>query len=386
MRRWRRACCLISDSPQNEAGRRETKLTLTVGIIANPFSARDIRRVIADAAGLQLADRANIVLRVLAALFVCGVGRVVVMPDNAGLLQHVLRGISRSRNQGLVRYPELIPLDMTVTGRVDDSVKAATMMRAADVAAIVVLGGDGTHRAVVSRCGSIPIAALSTGTNNAFSEPREPTITGLAVGLAATGRVPPDLAFSFNKRLDVSIDDAPPAIALVDVAIVTDRHIGARALWRTETFRELFVTFADPNVIGMSAIAGLLDPVSRIDPYGLRVAFRAPGAAEARVILNAPIAPGLIAPIGVKSWERMRPRETLTPLLKMGSIAFDGEREISFSEKQRVSITLRDNAFRSVDALACMRYAATHGLMRKDLNEQRQTGDQAPPFAAMALS
>ena len=37
-----------------------------VGIIANPVSARDIRRVIAHAGNLQIVDRANIVLRILA--------------------------------------------------------------------------------------------------------------------------------------------------------------------------------------------------------------------------------------------------------------------------------------------------------------------------------
>ena len=43
-------------------------MTPLIGIIANPVSARDIRRVVANAASLQIADRANIVLRVLAAL------------------------------------------------------------------------------------------------------------------------------------------------------------------------------------------------------------------------------------------------------------------------------------------------------------------------------
>ena len=102
-------------------------------------------------------------------------------------------------------------------------------------------------RAVVSNCGAVPIAAISTGTNNAFAEPREPTVTGLAVGLAVTGRVPPQIAYCAHKRLDVIIDGAAPEIALVDVAFVTDRHVGARALWRTETFRELFAAFADPR-------------------------------------------------------------------------------------------------------------------------------------------
>jgi predicted polyphosphate/ATP-dependent NAD kinase len=46
----------------------------TIGIIANPVSARDIRRVIANANNLQIADRVNIVLRVLASAASCGVG------------------------------------------------------------------------------------------------------------------------------------------------------------------------------------------------------------------------------------------------------------------------------------------------------------------------
>ena len=36
----------------------------------------------------------------------------------------------------------------------------------------IVLGGDGTHRAVVTGCGDVPIAGISTGTNNAFPETR----------------------------------------------------------------------------------------------------------------------------------------------------------------------------------------------------------------------
>ena len=53
-----------------------------------------------------------------------------------------------------------------------------------------MLGGDGTHRVVVSECGNVPIAGISSGTNNAFPETREPTVTGLGVGLAVTGAVP----------------------------------------------------------------------------------------------------------------------------------------------------------------------------------------------------
>ena len=179
-------------------------MTPTVGIIANPASARDIRRVVASATGLQIADRANIVLRVLAALACCGIEHVLMMPEAGGIRGHVVRGIERSRNQREKRYPRVAFLDMPVTGTVEDTRRAARLMRSAEVACIVVLGGDGTHRAVASGCGRVPIAGISTGTNNAFPDHREPTITGLAAGLAVAERIPEHVAFCANKRLDVA--------------------------------------------------------------------------------------------------------------------------------------------------------------------------------------
>ena len=335
----------------------------TVGIIANPVSARDIRRVIANATSLQITDRANIVLRVLACLKACGVGQVVMMPENGGIRQHVRRGVERSRNLGEHEFPELAYLDMTVSGTVDDTVRAADLMRQRNVDAIVVLGGDGTHRAVVSRSGDIPIAGISTGTNNAFPEHREPTITGLAVGLAVTKQVPASVAFAPNKKLIVRINDNAAEIALVDVALVTDRVVGARALWKPETFRELFVTFADPEVIGMSAIAGLLEPVKRSEPGGLHVLL-AP-VEEAPLTLNVPIAPGYMRPIGIAAWQRLLAGKSYGPQIAAGSVALDGERELSFSERDRVKIALEEDAFRTVNVAAVMDYAARHGLMRQ---------------------
>jgi predicted polyphosphate/ATP-dependent NAD kinase len=336
-----------------------------VGIIANPVSARDIRRVIANATSLQIADRANIVLRVLASLHACGIGEVLMMPEHGGIRGHVERGLMRARNRGEAQFPSVTYLPMRVSGTVDDTCHAAEAMRRAGVAAIVVLGGDGTHRAVARHCGAVPIAGISTGTNNAFPEHREPTVTGLAAGLAATGRVPADIAFAANKRIDVSINDGEAQdIALVDVAIVTERTVGARALWRTDTFRELFVTFADPEVIGMSSIAALLEPIARSETGGLMV--RMAPVAESTMVLRTPIAPGLIVPIGLADWRRMPADVPFVPEVKAGSIALDGERELSFSERDRVVVTLRDGAFRTVDVGACMQYAARNGLLREN--------------------
>lgn len=334
-----------------------------VGIIANPVSARDIRRVIANAASLQITDRANIVLRVLACLKACGVGDVLMMPEKGGIRAHVERGLARSGNLGEHSFPRVSYLDMPITGTVEDTHRAADRMREAGVAAIVVLGGDGTHRAVARWCGDTPIAGISTGTNNAFPEHREPTVTGLATGLAVMGRVPREVAFRGNKLIEISLNSGHlQEIALVDVALVSDGFIGARALWRTETFRELYVTFADPEVIGMSAIAGLLEPVSREESGGLRVSMALD--AEGAAVVTAPIAPGLLAPVSVAQWQRMPAGKPFSPALEAGSIALDGERELSFSARDKVELTLRDNAFRTVNVAGVMRYAAWNGLMR----------------------
>ena len=345
---------------------------MRVGLVANPFSARDIRRVIANAASLQITDRANIVLRVLACLGACGVTEVLAMPERAGIRAHVVRGIERARNASGERFAPLRHLDFPVTGTVEDTRRAVRAMMAEGVAAIVVLGGDGTHRAVAMDCGRTPIACVSTGTNNAFPDHREPTVTGLATGLAVTGQVPPDVAYVSNKRLLVSINGTEHYPALVDVAIVAERVVGARALWRPESLRELYVTFADPSVIGLSAIAGFLDPVGRREPEGVMVDLMpAEGDGSASdtsppVCIDVPIAPGWLRTIGVRAWCRLPPGAAGAPRLRAGMIALDGEREVGFGEDDEVRIVLEPDAVRTVDVEACMDYAARNGLFRTD--------------------
>src|SRR4030095_6286507 len=85
----------------------------TIGLIANPVSARDIRRVIANANNLQIADRVNIVLRVLAAAGSCGVNRVLMMPDKGGISAMLSRSLARERSLNH-HFPEVEFLDMDV--------------------------------------------------------------------------------------------------------------------------------------------------------------------------------------------------------------------------------------------------------------------------------
>lgn len=335
----------------------------SIGIIANPVSARDIRRIVANASNLQLADRVNIVLRILSAVASLGVPRVLMMPDKNGLRTLLLRHLRRERNLHHV-FPEVDFLDMEPTSTVEDTFRAARMMRAARVRAIVVLGGDGTHRAVVRECNDLPIAGLSTGTNNAFPEMRESTITAMAVGLYATGRLTPEQALVSNKVLEVSINEGQRHdIALVDAVISTDRYIGARALWKTESLAAVYLTFADPQAIGLSAIGGLLQPVGRREAGGLAIQL-SDEPAHRRLVLRAPIAPGMVRDVGIANWEPMPAGRDFPVALEAGVVALDGERELTFERGDRVRITLRENAFPTVDVARCMQIAAELGLFR----------------------
>lgn len=341
-----------------------------VGIIANPVSARDIRRIVSHAGNLPINDRANIVLRMLTGLMATGVDEVVIMPENGGIRTQLMRTIDRETRMGQQRFPKVSYLEMPVTCTSEDSSEAARQMHDQGVGAIVVLGGDGTNRVVVSKCGNTPVSGVSTGTNNAFPELREPTITGLAVGLAVTGQVPCDYAFAFNKRLEVRVNDLHE-IALVDVAVVSERFIGARAIWKTENFRDLFVTFGRPDGIGMSSIIGLLSPLDRKTPEGRRVRMLPLEIAKHRLL--APIAPGLIEEVGIGAVEKVMPNDVYLPSVSAGSFALDGERELTFSETDDVSIRLQVDAFRTINVPDCMAYAAGHELLTREATRALQT-------------
>jgi predicted polyphosphate/ATP-dependent NAD kinase len=347
-------------------------LPATIGVIANPVSARDIRRIVANAGNLQITDRVNIVLRVLQAARAAGVQRALLMPDRGGIRALLERHLKR----GDETLPTIEFLAMEPSSTVEDTFAATRLLRQARVAAIVVLGGDGTHRAVVRElvrgggavgAKGIPIAGLSTGTNNAFPEMREPTITGLATGLHACGRIAAADALATNKLVEVQIDDGRGAprrdIAIVDAVVTHDRSVGARALWKTHSLDAAYLAFAEAEAIGLSSIGGLLQPVGRRERGGLAIQLARDGA-HTLVQQRAPIAPGLVLPVPVAHWQRMVADEPLAVRIDAGTVALDGERELAFEPDDRVTMTLRENAFLTLDVARCMAAAARDGLLR----------------------
>lgn len=64
---------------------------LTVGIIANPASGRDLRRLTANAGLYSSTDKASAVQRLLAAFAATGVDQVLLPPDMTGIAAAVLK-------------------------------------------------------------------------------------------------------------------------------------------------------------------------------------------------------------------------------------------------------------------------------------------------------
>jgi len=334
-----------------------------VGVVANPLSGRDIRRLVTQASVFPTAEKANMVQRMLAAFGAVGVHRVLLSTDLGGISASVFRAIGRRAGHGETGqgWPEVEFLDgQPIRQTAQDTVDAVRRMVTAGARVIVCLGGDGTARAAASAAGDVPMLALSTGTNNVFPAVREATVAGLAAGLVATGLVPADGATRRAKLLGVRVGDRVET-ALVDAAVSTERHVGSRAVWDPATVTQLFCAFAEPDAIGLSSVLGQLAPVARHDPHGItaRLSSTAP-----RQVL-APIAPGLVVPVGVGDIEPMRPGSEHRVEARAGVVAVDGERELTFETGEPIVVTLRADGPRCVDVPAVLAASARLGLLRR---------------------
>ncbi|MDQ2671528.1 MAG: NAD(+)/NADH kinase [Actinomycetota bacterium] len=335
----------------------------TVGIVANPASGRDIRRLVTGASVFDNAEKGNMVFRLMVGLAAVGVERVLMMPAASGLFD----GLDRNRRANAASerkqdLPELELVEMKIRHGASDTAYAVGEMCERGVSAIVVLGGDGTNRVVARHCDpNVPLCTLSTGTNNTFPKMREATVAGLATGLVATGQVG-DEVLRREKILYVSIDGEPDHdCALVEVALNSERFVGARALWRAADISEIVVAYASPEAVGLSSIAGLLDPVDRSTPHGLYVRLAPP--VEADTVLTVPLAPGLIAPVGVVESRRVEPGESVELEPKVGSLALDGEREIEIGPHNEVKVRLEPNGPLTINVGEVMHEAARRGLL-----------------------
>lgn len=322
----------------------------TVGIIANPMSGKDIRRLIANAGTSTFAEKVTIVRRLIVGAVHGGATKLLVLPD-----PHRLCG----------RALDTLKLDIEVTevvvARTHDereTVLAGAAMRDAGAGAVVVLGGDGTNRALTLGWRDAPLVPLSTGTNNVFPVHVEPTIVGAAAGLVASGAVAIDDVSQRAKVVHVEVDGEEDDLALVDAVVTADQHAGSRALFDPATLRLAVLARAEPASVGMASIAGLMLPCHAGDDGGVIVRF-APVGTAAHVI-DAPIAPGLYQHVGFDECRRVGLGETVE-IVGPGILAFDGERKRAVPEGRTMRFRVERDGPRVIDVRAVLAAAAATG-------------------------
>ncbi|WP_338861400.1 ATP-NAD kinase family protein [Mycetohabitans rhizoxinica] len=339
-----------------------------VGIIANPASGRDIRRLTSHASVFPTAEKANMVVRLFAGLGALGVRRVLTLRDKTGVAALVLRAVqAHAALSGRERWPQVEFADLPMTQSVADTHAGVAYMVERGVSLIAVLGGDGTHRAVAMNCRDVPLLTLSTGTNNSFPDLREATVAGLAGALVATGSVPPDAALSRNKRLVVRCVSGRKCgheeIALVDLCVSRQRFIGARALSDPSDIHALFLTFAAADAIGLSSIGAAWAPVARTAPHGLQMTFA--DAPLTGVPLVAPIAPGQIGTVWMTDCERLEVGQQVMLDVGYGTLALDGEREIEIEKGETYVVSLDWAGPLTVDVERTLRFSAARQFLRE---------------------
>ena len=326
-----------------------------VGIIANPAASKDIRRLVAQGRVVPDWEKVNTVRRVMLGLQSVGVNCVLAMPDSSNL---VLRA---SDDSTVSIEPEF--LDMPSLYSEGDTVRAAASMAERGVDCLVTLGGDGTNRAAVVGCRTIPVVAISTGTNNVFPAMVEGTLAGLAAGLVAGGKLDLSEVAVTSKIMNVYVDGELRDIALIDVALSKERFVATRAIWDIDTIFEVFLTRAEPASIGLSSIGARLESVSLADDGGLHYSIADPDSKESgnRTVL-APIAPGMVPQIAIASWRRMADGERIAIEKRDCTVALDGERAFSVNRSQQLEMEVRRDGPPVIDVSLALKIAAGRGL------------------------
>lgn len=324
-----------------------------VGIIANPASGRDIRRLVAHGSVFSNHEKVNIVRRILVGLEAMGIERVITMPDAFDICQKA--------QDGTVPSLAVQVLEMATQFSQEDTTRAAARMQASAVDCIITLGGDGTNRALAKAGGNIPILPVSTGTNNVFPYMIEGTLAGMAAAIVARGLVDAPDAISQRPQLDIEVNGEVVDLALVDAVICDERSIASRAVWDVATVRLVVVAQRLPAQIGFMALAGNIPQPEEGGNSGLVIETHA----DAPKVL-APIAPGLIAPVGVRRCVPLAIGEHVEAPAGAYTIALDGERERKIRRHEHAVIRLNANGPRVVNPHQVLAHAAQQGVFLQD--------------------
>lgn len=327
-----------------------------VGVIANPRSGKDIRRLVAHAPAPSDTSRIADVRGLIVGAVEGGADKVLVALDNHGLVQRAI--------EGLDVVVEVVDIDADGTG--DDTARAAAAMKDQGAGVLAVYGGDGTHRQVARGWRDAPIVAVAGGTNNAFPQLIEPTVAGAAAGLVVSSGVPLEELIAYQSLvIDVEIEGELADLALIDVAVLRGATGGSPSLWSLDGIEQVFIAVAEPWSIGLSALAGLIAPTSRTDDRGVLLDLD-PDATQR---VRAPIAPGRYVEAGLRSVSVVEAEQSVA-VRGPAVFAVDGERAGALGVNEWGSLTIRRNGPHVIDIRRTISLAVRRGHFYTELSTE----------------
>ncbi|MCY3795636.1 MAG: NAD(+)/NADH kinase [Gammaproteobacteria bacterium] len=317
------------------------------GVVANPASGKDVRRLVARASVFDNQEKQAIVERALIGAEAAGASEFAYLDDPNGIVANAVRENGRLRAK---------PLDTTRTRTALDTITAARALKDLGCAVVITLGGDGTNRAFALGWPDAPLIPLSTGTNNVFPRLAEATLAGAAAGLIASGQLALSEVAAQQKAVQVTVDGERPDLALIDAVLSRERFVGARALLEPKQLDTAVLTRAEPAAVGITAIGGLLHPLPPDAEGGLLLRF-GPGGER----LRAPIAPGFYKTVEVAECRAVDTDEVVAAQ-GPGVLAFDGERDRSLKPDQPIKLKVERTGPWVVDIRQTLELAARKGL------------------------
>ncbi|HBC32467.1 MAG TPA: ATP-NAD kinase [Clostridiales bacterium] len=329
----------------------------SIGIIANPASGKDIRRLVSHATVIDNNEKINIVERIVLGAQALGVKKVFVMPDSYNMGYRVEDKLNSCNELKC----EINVVNMQRFDGMEDTVKAADYMeKSNEIKCIITLGGDGTNRAVAKSIKNTPIITISTGTNNVYPTMLEGTIAGMAAAAVASGRFDESKYKIKDKRIEIYKDEELIDIALIDAVISNDVFIGSKAIWNMDTIEKIIVTRSHPASIGFSSLVGCKEIIYPEDDFGAYVDIN-----SGNEKIKAPIAAGVVESIQVSEPVILGFNDEYEFIAEdRGIIALDGEREVEFSKDQKLVFKIRRTGPFHVDVIKALEVAQLNGFFK----------------------
>lgn len=336
--------------------------TKRLGIVVNPMSGRDVRRIAARASTSSHHEKQQQVTRLVLGALSQGV-------DEIFLANEPFRINSRAV-ENLPQRDQVTILDFPLTHTALDSKTMVQKMWAEGCRVFIVLGGDGTNRIVAKTLPDSIVLPLSTGTNNVFPTFVEASIAGAAAGLIASGRMAYREHCLRCKQIHVTSPAHGPAnpkatrndLALIDAVLLENDQLGSLLPFKAENIAALLLTRAEPASVGISPIGGYLLPSHHKDDFGVFVKCKAASEdTQSGKTITVPISPGLYDDVHVQQIRKIEPGEKVT-MTGPGILALDGDRTIKLENHEIVTLELRRDGPWIIETPLIMNSAAELGL------------------------